>query len=343
MRKYFIVSLLSAFLFSLSLIFIDSNEVQAATLGQQLSQPEEDWKRYEDDSSEIEYKGTGWERHPGYTTGQTKKDYSGSVRFVFYGTKLRVLSYSNDSDFHGTSFASSVEIKIDGVAENYRNDIVGRQYQTLVYEKQGLEKGYHVVEIKTIKPRSRGLNIDAIDVDSDGYLVPIGTEIPNEIESPVLEGAVTEEGHALTWKAIEGAKGYNVKRALNAGGPYETIASDVTTNSFVDKDIKKGTKYFYVVTTVMNEGESKVSNEVTLTSEENSNVTLTLHLSNNHIKEYDITKAEFEKFLDWFDKRMNGEGKAYYVFEKKVDGKPYHTIKEYIVYDQIVWFETKEY
>lgn len=83
MKKYFIVSLLTVFLFSLSLFTNDSNEVQAASLGQKLSQPEEGWKRYEDDNSAIEYTGTGWTRMEGYDTGQYSKDYSGIVRFSF--------------------------------------------------------------------------------------------------------------------------------------------------------------------------------------------------------------------------------------------------------------------
>lgn len=40
---------------------------------------------------------------------------------------------------------------------------------------------------------------------------------------------------------------------------------------------------------------------------------------------------------------MSEVGVPYYEFVKKQNTAPYTTIKEYIVYDKIVWFEVREY
>jgi hypothetical protein len=47
----------------------------------------------------------------------------------------------------------------------------------------------------------------------------------------------------LAWTAVTGATGYNVKRATIAGGPYTTIASNVSSTSYVDTAVTNGTTY----------------------------------------------------------------------------------------------------
>ena len=79
----------------------------------------------------------------------------------------------------------------------------------------------------------------------------------------------------LFWGGVEGATGYNVKRATTAGGPYETIASYVTTTSYTDAAVNNGTTYYYVVTVVNTAGESANSNEASATLA-SAEVTLTV-------------------------------------------------------------------
>lgn len=40
---------------------------------------------------------------------------------------------------------------------------------------------------------------------------------------------------------------------------------------------------------------------------------------------------------------MSGTGQAYCVFELKHNITPYKAVKEYMVFDKIVWYEVKEY
>jgi beta-xylosidase/fibronectin type 3 domain-containing protein len=66
----------------------------------------------------------------------------------------------------------------------------------------------------------------------------------------------------LTWNPVEGAEGYNVKRALTSGGPYETIA-DAADAFYVDASVEHGGRYYYVVSALAGGAESLNSNEAT--------------------------------------------------------------------------------
>lgn len=204
----------------------------------------------------------------------------------------------------------------------------------MVYVKESLENEIHTVKVwvDSLLP-TEYFGLDAIDIDSEGYLIPL------DIESPILNGELKGEGHALTWNSIEGAVGYNVKRSLNAGGPYEIIAGNVTTNSYLDKDIEKGKKYYYVVSTVVKGAESENSNEVTIPIIENSNATLVLHLVNNQIKEYNLTSSELNNFLNW----SASGSESFYVFTQQSPEPSYNSIEDYIIKDKIVWLQVKKY
>ncbi len=67
----------------------------------------------------------------------------------------------------------------------------------------------------------------------------------------------------LTWNAVGGASGYNVKRSLTSGGPYTTIATGVTATNYTDT-VSPNSKYYYVVSAVVGGVESINSLEATL-------------------------------------------------------------------------------
>ncbi len=107
----------------------------------------------------------------------------------------------------------------------------------------------------------------------------------------------------------------------------------------------------YVVTAVNSDGESGYSNEasVILTAPQEPPVVtgnsaiLELTMITGEIKEYDLTSVELQSFLTWYDGRSNGADKAYYIFTKKNDIKPFLSRKEYIAFDKISSFEVSEY
>ena len=65
----------------------------------------------------------------------------------------------------------------------------------------------------------------------------------------------------LTWDAVDKATSYTVKRSTTAGGPYTTIATDVTDTSYTDTEVTSGTTYYYIVSAVNADVEISDSNE----------------------------------------------------------------------------------
>ena len=65
----------------------------------------------------------------------------------------------------------------------------------------------------------------------------------------------------LLWDAVIKATSYTVKRSATAGGPYTTIATDITETSYTDTNVADGTTYYYVVTATNNGTEIANSNE----------------------------------------------------------------------------------
>ncbi|WP_313344441.1 Ig-like domain-containing protein [Lacrimispora sp.] len=66
----------------------------------------------------------------------------------------------------------------------------------------------------------------------------------------------------ITWNAIDNAASYSVERSATAGGPYTTIASDLTETSYTDKSVTANTTYYYIVKANLSDTETVTSSEV---------------------------------------------------------------------------------
>jgi fibronectin type 3 domain-containing protein len=75
----------------------------------------------------------------------------------------------------------------------------------------------------------------------------------------IANGANTQV--ALIWTGSTGAGSYNIKRATVSGGTYTTIATGVTSLSYIDTGLLNGTNYYYVVSASGIWGESSNSTE----------------------------------------------------------------------------------
>ncbi|TKH91533.1 hypothetical protein FC693_27560, partial [Bacillus cereus] len=145
-------------------------------VGDVLKEPESGWKRFDDTDSNIRYTGV-WANsthsdfynstlHFKHSTSNNPPDKNPvSLKFNFIGTRLRVIGLMN------SSYDANATILVDGVEEIISFFRPGSQSQTLVYEKIGLMNQEHTVEIK-----GYFINLDAIDIDADGELVPFKQE-----------------------------------------------------------------------------------------------------------------------------------------------------------------------
>ncbi|WP_240521083.1 hypothetical protein [Bacillus cereus] len=140
-------------------------------IGDQLKQPEAGWKRLDGTDSLLKYQGT-WEKgsssdwYNGTYHYVKDNDSKGAVEFDFYGTQLRIITCFDVASYR----TDDISITIDGVTEKYSEIASAKVYQGLAYEKLGLTKGKHRVRIQCGTKGTYRLNIDAIDIDADGYI-----------------------------------------------------------------------------------------------------------------------------------------------------------------------------
>ncbi|MFC4305817.1 hypothetical protein [Cohnella boryungensis] len=70
---------------------------------------------------------------------------------------------------------------------------------------------------------------------------------------------------------------------------------------------------------------------------------LTIYISGGQIKEYDLSAAELNAFLSWYDAKDAGSGPAKYKFVKTWNKGPFKTRTEYVIFDKILTFDVDEY
>jgi lysophospholipase L1-like esterase/fibronectin type 3 domain-containing protein len=89
---------------------------------------------------------------------------------------------------------------------------------------------------------------------------------PPSAPTNVTATAVSTTEIALAWNTTPRASSYNVKRASTSGGPYSTVATDISGTSLLDAGLAPGTTYYYVVSAVNVKGESADSAETSATT-----------------------------------------------------------------------------
>ncbi|WP_312421848.1 fibronectin type III domain-containing protein [Anaerospora hongkongensis] len=317
-----------------------------ATIGYPLTAPESGWKRYDNyGNSEIEW--PGFTLSTGYTPDWNKtmflarprqEDTVAYIRFNFTGSKLRIISRFD------SSASSKIKIIIDGKESLFSQEAASRIDQALCFEIVDLESTEHSVIIQPAE-LSKTVTLDAIDIDVNGGLKPYNP-IESEPNIPVPINLVATAGDSqvtLSWDAVTGATGYNVKRSTTAGGPYTTIASNVSGTSYVDTGVVNGTTYYYVVTAITADGESANSNEAsatptaTETPGESSKALLRVTMTDSSEREYKLSIAEINDFMAWMDRPATA-GTSFYTFNKSITDS-----KDYLLFDKIISFEVAKF
>ncbi len=83
---------------------------------------------------------------------------------------------------------------------------------------------------------------------------------------PITGDDPTESANAISKiqesPKVSAAYKYNVYRSTTSGGPYTKIASNITATSYQNTGLTNGNKYYYVLTTLSDAGESDYSPEV---------------------------------------------------------------------------------
>lgn len=171
---------------SLDSIDIDADGYLLARLGDQLVEPEPGWVRFDDTHKNIEYNGfwktteadvSCYNNTHHWKSKEDNNDSTISARFLFKGTKFRLISMTSPS------YPEDIELKIDGQKEILKLSGEVMQYQTLAYEKKNLEDMIHVIELS-----GKYISIDAIDLEEGATLLKLPDEKlkPYQIRSGLI-------------------------------------------------------------------------------------------------------------------------------------------------------------
>ena len=128
---------------------------------------------------------------------------------------------------------------------------------TTNYADTGLSNGatyYYVVS--AVNAAGEGPDSTQVSATPQPSLPPA----PTNLTATAGDGQVS-----LSWNTAAGATSYNAKRATTSGGPYTTIASGLTANTYNDTQALNGTTYYYVVSGVNGAGEGPNSAEASAT------------------------------------------------------------------------------
>jgi len=315
----------------------------AAEVGEQLLAPEDGWQRIDNDDEDINYKGewihsgaseVGYYNTPLYYTSKE----GSQILFKFKGSQLRLICafYQNRS--------SNIEISIDGFVETFSQygdyDFSNWITQGICYEKTGLSDEIHMVKITLLD--SNYLDLDAIDIDEDGYLLPY-SKVTN------LKAIGGDEEVTLSWDSVEDAEEYKVYWGEKSGDYINsTTVSRDSYEGYTIENLDDDTRYYFAVSALIAGVEKELSYETSARTDEEvvittSSALLIITMTNGKVNEYEVSLSEVDKFVVWLEESYENDNVPYYKFEKAYNIGPFSSRVDYILSDKILQFEVMEY
>ncbi|MCT4593687.1 MAG: cohesin domain-containing protein [Anaeromicrobium sp.] len=245
----------------LSFVFLNSGvSVYAASLGENLIQPEEGWKRYDDDNTMLVYEnmgdiddGSSYFSKGGihYSKDTTKKS---GVKFQFTGTQFRLLSQCYHDGRN-----KNVNVYVDGKLYNFSAPQQLIDGYILYYQSPKLAEGEHVVSIEKNKPYSDG-NIVMDTIDIHGTLKSYHEEKKSilDIEPEKEKIRVSEEVYAnLVIDNINEIAAEDIKITYDSKKLEYLHPEELDGIKLVHKDEKNGELRFILAS----KGESNIIND----------------------------------------------------------------------------------
>jgi hypothetical protein len=244
-----------------------------------------------------------------------------SIIFI-KGTKIRIIAYRYPQR------NTNNKVVIDGTAYTY-SEYGANQ-----------EKTIHNIDI--IGGSSSIITINAVDIDSTGEIVK---NVPTDLLATHGDSVVT-----LNWNQSNQADSYKIRYGVNSGNYSEalTVTKD-TYNKYVIPELINGTKYYFVVSAILNGVESSYSNEASATpladiQPGGNRAILVVTMNTGFEKEFDLSIEEVNAFISWYENKQSSSGTASYAIDKHDSNKgPFTNRKDYMIFDKILTFSVDEY
>ncbi|MFS1517189.1 hypothetical protein V1503_12100 [Bacillus sp. SCS-151] len=136
-------------------------------------------------------------------------------------------------------------------------------YYDRVVTDLGVEDSYGRTTVEMMEGDTYvGWDFSTIWGIEEGFSYPYLRLFNEVVTNPLSLSAETiNEGISLSWSAVDSTSSYNIYRSTNSGEPYDLIASNVQNTVYLDTTVDNGNTYFYVVTSITEDGESDFSNE----------------------------------------------------------------------------------
>ena len=296
----------------------------AVTVGQQLTSPESGWQRYNYTFAGFKYNGN-WVNVP---NSHMYTYYPGSITFYAYTTRIRLL------DQYFTNRTTNTTITIDDntpeICSSHGSDTAG---DYVFYEKTGLEKKLHKIVINNPgKSQNYAFVLEDVDIDKDGY-IPVEEDESISIDkssidmtegdSQSLTATTTPAGAQVTWSSSDSSIA-----TVDSNGNVTAKSEGTCT---ITATINDGSGISASCTVDVTKKDTEPSDPTEPTGDAN----LYIELVDGQIKQYSGSSDEINNFTDWYENRDKDHSlKAIYKFTKG-------TYTDYVVHDQIDWFEVR--
>jgi fibronectin type 3 domain-containing protein len=140
------------------------------------------------------------------------------------------------------------------------NSVTGNVYYARTYgwNSTGVATGSKAVTTEFSLPNNLPAGTYSLVVTANG----LSSDATNFVYSPIAAptGLVATNGLnaqvGLSWNAVPGATSYNLKRFTSTGGPYYSLAVNLTDTNYLDAGLVNGIAYYYVVSAVGSGGPS---------------------------------------------------------------------------------------
>lgn len=161
--------------------------------------------------------------------------------------------------YHHTKISQQARGDLRAVYEQVYNQYVVQMGLSAPYVQQAAEK---------LRPEGPGK--PGADHPGYGTLYFASKQKTFNTSRPASPASIIADGSGkeikLKWIEPVGATTYTIKRAAKAHGPYTTIAVNVKQSKFVDKQVRTGVVYYYIITASNKKGESANSYEIASTA-----------------------------------------------------------------------------